>query len=158
MMDRRGFLRLLSSAPLAASIPISFGAEPLAGTNARRLLILIELKGGNDGLNTVIPYADSRYGALRPKLAIARDQVVKLTDTTGLHPALEKLAPWFRDNRLAIVQGLGYPRPNLSHFRSIEIWDTASASDEYREEGWLARAFAQSPSPASFAADAVTIG
>ena len=159
-MDRRAFLRLLSCAPVAGAMPVAFGADAVApnAVASRRLLILIELKGGNDGLNTVVPYADPRYAALRPKLGIAREQVVQLTEATGLHPALEKLAPWWREERLAIVQGLGYAQPNLSHFRSIEIWDTASASDEYREEGWLARAFAQSPSPATFAADGFAIG
>jgi uncharacterized protein (DUF1501 family) len=125
---------------------------------ARKLLILVELRGGNDGLNTVIPYANPSYAALRPRIGIARDQVVKLTETTGLHPALEKLHARWEARELAIVQGVGYPRPNLSHFRSIEIWDTASSSDEYLDAGWLARAFALSPSPLSFAADGVVVG
>ncbi|HSW83188.1 MAG TPA: DUF1501 domain-containing protein, partial [Usitatibacter sp.] len=121
-------------------------------------LILVELRGGNDGLNTVIPYANPSYAALRPRIGIARDQVVKLTETTGLHPSLEKLHERWEARELAVVQGVGYPRPNLSHFRSIEIWDTASSSDEYLDAGWLARAFALSPSPVSFAADGVVVG
>src|SRR5262249_36122992 len=95
---------------------------------------------------------------LRPRLAIARDQVLQLDERVGLHPSLEKLLASWKENQLAIVQGVGYPRPNLSHFRSIEIWDTASASDEYLDAGWLARAFALSPSPRSFAADGVVVG
>ena len=75
-----------------------------------------------------------------------------------MHPSLEKLVPLWQAKQLAIVQGVGYPRPNLSHFRSIEIWDTASKSEEYLDEGWLARAFSKSPSPASFAADGVVVG
>jgi uncharacterized protein (DUF1501 family) len=123
-----------------------------------RILLLVELKGGNDGLNTVVPYANPEYERLRGRLAIPRDQVVTLTEQAGLHPSLEKLMPTWRDGKLAIVQGVGYPQPNLSHFRSIEIWDTASKSDEYLEEGWLARAFVESPSPAEFASDGVAIG
>ena len=151
---RRDFLKLATLAPFA-------GRPALAAALAqspRRLLVLIELRGGNDGLNTVVPYADPAYPALRPRIAVPRDQVLKLTETTGLHPSLEKLHARWEARELAIVQGVGYPQPNLSHFRSIEIWDTASKSDEYLEAGWLARAFAASPSPASFAADGVVVG
>ncbi len=153
-MDRRRFLLASSLLPFAGAVPLVFAAaEP-----SRKLLILVELKGGNDGLNTVIPYSDSRYTELRPRLAIPRDQVVQLTERTGLHPALAPLRPLWDKHELAIVQGVGYPDPNLSHFRSIEIWDTASKSDEYLDEGWLARAFAVSPSPKDFAADGVVVG
>ncbi len=153
-LDRRGFLRLAALAPFAGAAPLAWaGAAP-----ARKLLILVELKGGNDGLNTVVPYADPEYARLRPRLAIAREQLVQLTEQTGLHPSLAPLrAAWDR-RELAIVQGVGYPQPNLSHFRSIEIWDTASRSDEYLDAGWLARAFAVSPSPETYAADGVVVG
>ena len=89
---------------------------------------------------------------------IPRDQVVKLTEDTGLHPSLEKLHARWEAKELAIVQGVGYPQPNLSHFRSIEIWDTASKSTEYLQEGWLTRTFATAPTPADFAADGVIVG
>ena len=151
---RRDFLKLAALAPFAASTAFAAAMADLP----RKLLILIELRGGNDGLNTVIPYANPAYAALRPRLAVARDQVVKLTEQTGLHPSLAKLQARWEARELAVVQGVGYPQPNLSHFRSIEIWDTASKSDEYLEAGWLARAFAASPSPASFAADGVVVG
>ena len=150
---RRDFLRLAATVPLLATARFAFAAQA-----TRRLLVLVELKGGNDGLNTVVPYADAEYARLRPRLAIDRDQVIKLTPTAGLHPGLARLTAAWEAKQLAIVQGVGYPDPNLSHFRSIEIWDTASKSDEYLEQGWLARAFAKSPSPASFAADGVAIG
>jgi uncharacterized protein (DUF1501 family) len=154
-MDRRAFLQLASAAPLLGMAELAFA---VAAPEARKLLVLVELKGGNDGLNTVIPYSDPSYARLRPRIAIARDQVVQLTETTGLHPSLDKLRPLWDARQLAIVQGMGYPDPNLSHFRSIEIWDTASKSDEFLDEGWLARAFARSPSPAGFAADGVAVG
>ena len=107
-----------------------------------RVLVLVELKGGNDGLNTVVPYADPAYAALRPTLALKPDVVLPLDKKVGLHPALEPLMPLWAQGELAVLQGLGYPSPNLSHFRSIEIWDSASASDEYLDDGWVARAMA----------------
>ena len=120
--------------------------------------MLIELKGGNDGLNTVVPYTDANYYALRPKIAIARDAVVPLSDRTGLHPSLAPLLPLWKDRAMAVLQGVGYGGPNLSHFRSIEIWDTASKPDEYLQDGWLTRAFALAPPPHAFAADGVIVG
>jgi uncharacterized protein (DUF1501 family) len=157
-MDRRTFVKLAAALPLAAATPdVAFAlAEP--GAAYRKLLVLIELKGGNDGLNTLVPYADPTYYALRPKLAIARDKVVQLSDRVGLHPALEPLLPLWKSRELAVLQGVGYPEPNLSHFRSIEIWDTASKSDEYLQDGWLTRTFSASPTPKEFAADGVIVG
>jgi uncharacterized protein (DUF1501 family) len=153
-LDRRHFLKLAALAPFAGSPAFAAAlAQP-----SRKLLVLVELRGGNDGLNTVIPYNDPRYAGLRPRVGIPRDQVVQLTQDVGLHPSLEKMRPLWDARELAIVQGVGYPQPNLSHFRSIEIWDTGSRSDEYLDAGWLARAFARSPSPASFAADGVVVG
>jgi uncharacterized protein (DUF1501 family) len=161
-MNRRQFLSLSGVAASFAWLPAAHAADAL-GSPAQRgsyrdLLILIELKGGNDGLNTVIPYADPLYYQLRPKIGIARDKVVQLDERTALHPSLDELMPLWRDGSLAIVQGVSYPQPNLSHFRSIEIWDTASRSDEYLREGWLTRAFAAQPVPAGFAADGAVIG
>ena len=150
-MRRRDFL--------AASVAALVVPRPaLAQARYRRLLILVELKGGNDGLNTVVPYADPAYYELRPRLALARDAVLQLDARAGLHPALEPLMPMWRADELAVVQGVGYADPNLSHFRSIEIWDTASASDQYLSSGWLARAFAADPAPPGFAADGVAVG
>ena len=161
-MDRRHFLKLAGSVPLAALAPalmteVAWSATS-AGVDYRKLLLLIELKGGNDGLNTLVPYANPTYYALRPKIGIPRDQVVQLSDSVGLHPALEPLLPVWKNRELAVLQGVGYPAPNLSHFRSIEIWDTASKSEQYLQEGWLTRAFGAAPTPKSFAADGVIIG
>ena len=131
-MNRRHFLqRSLASAALGLAnlrAPgAALGAAPPV-TPYRNLLVLIELKGGNDGLNTLVPFEDPTYYALRPKIAITRDSVVQLSAHAGLHPALAPLMPLWESRELAILQGVGYPEPNLSHFRSIEIWDTASAS------------------------------
>ena len=108
-----------------------------------RILLLVELKGGNDGLNTVIPYADPQYRQLRPAIGVARERVLQLDEHVGLHEKLEPLMESWKASDLAIVQGVGYPNPNRSHFRSIEIWDTASASSQTLSEGWIARAFEQ---------------
>ena len=155
-MRRRDFLRIAAAVSVCAEIPRALAQATRDAE--RKLLILVELKGGNDGLNTVVPYADPQYARLRPRLAIARDQLVTLSEQAALHPSLEKLKPTWGDGKLAIVQGVGYPQPNLSHFRSIEIWDTASKSDEYLEDGWLARSLALSPPPKSFATDGVVVG
>jgi uncharacterized protein (DUF1501 family) len=154
-MDRRDFLRFSSLIPFSGVLRLAHAAT---SPDVRRMLVLVELKGGNDGLNTVVPYADPLYAKLRPRLAIERDQVVQLTERVGLHPSLAPLKSVWDAHQLAVVQGVGYPDPNLSHFRSIEIWDTASKSDEYLDDGWIARAFARSPRPASFAADGVVVG
>lgn len=163
MINRRDFLKTAAVAIGAGACQIAFPGASVAWAAAgaaqyRKLLVLIELKGGNDGLNTVVPYTDSAYYALRPRLAIAPDQVVQLTDRAGLHPSLEPLLALWRDQEMAVLQGVGYDNPNLSHFRSIEIWDTASTSDTYLQEGWLTRTFAATPTPRTFAADGVIIG
>jgi uncharacterized protein (DUF1501 family) len=160
-MHRREFLQGLLAAGVTSPVAhrsFAAGLAVVAPADYRRLLILIELKGGNDGLNTVIPYSDPAYYAQRPKLAIPREQVIQLDDRCGLHPSFEALLPLWTDGRLALIQGVGYPAPNLSHFRSIEIWDTASKSDEYLQDGWLTRSFAAAPTPRSFAADGVIVG
>jgi uncharacterized protein (DUF1501 family) len=157
-MDRRQFLRIAGAGVAAAGARPVLSYAAASGGEYRNLLILIELKGANDGLNSVIPFDDPLYFQLRPKLAISRDQIVQLAPGTGLHPQLAKLKSIWDGNELAIVQGIGYPGPNLSHFRSIEIWDTASKSDEYLNEGWLARTFVAKHAPREFAADGVVVG
>lgn len=106
-----------------------------------RILLLVELKGGNDGLNTLVPYADARYRELRPAIGVPRERVIQLDEKVGLHEKLQPLMESWKAGDLAIVQGVGYPYPNRSHFRSIEIWDTASASSQTLNEGWIARSF-----------------
>jgi uncharacterized protein (DUF1501 family) len=155
-MDRRDFLKTSAAASLAVLAPRVAVAQGAAGY--RNLLVLVELKGGNDGLNSVVPYADPGYARLRPRLGVKRDDVLQLDARTGLHPSLAALMLLWEARELAIVQGIGYPNPNLSHFRSIEIWDTASRAEEYLGEGWLARAFAAHPAPKGFAADGVVVG
>src|SRR4029453_7615382 len=122
-----------------------------------RILLLIELKGGNDGLNTVIPYADAKYPDLRPGIGVARDHTIQLDEKVGLHHKLEPLMQAWKARDLAIVQGVGYPYPNRSHFRSIEIWDTASASNQTLSEGWIAQAFHGTSLPKGVGVDSIVI-
>jgi uncharacterized protein (DUF1501 family) len=173
MTTRREFLRAAALGSFAAAplfgtlngVAWAQNAKPAVVANAsaansayNNLLILIELKGANDGLNTVVPYNNPLYAKLRPRIALERNGLISLTEREALHPSLKPLHALWEAKELAIVQGLGYPNPNLSHFRSIEIWDTASKSEEYLDAGWLARTFAQAPAPAAFAADGVVVG
>jgi len=155
-MNRRKFIRAAGAA--AAVSWLSLPAQAAATRGERRLLVLVELKGGNDGFNTLVPYTDAEYYRLRPGIAIPREQVLPLDARAGLHPELRPLLALWQANELALVQNVGYPQPNLSHFRSIEIWDTASGSSEYLNAGWLTRSFGASPLPAASAADGVVVG
>jgi uncharacterized protein (DUF1501 family) len=155
-MKRRDFMGGIGAASLLGLM--SGLAAAAAAAPYRRLLILVELKGGNDGLNTVVPYTDSNYYSLRPRIAIRDEDVLPLGEGHGFHPALQPLLPLWQAKELALLQGIGYPSPNLSHFRSIEIWDTASNSDDYLQQGWLARSFLRQPPPVAYAADAVVVG
>lgn len=148
---------LLLARPLLAAPGAPVPGLSSSGPQWDRVLLLVQLQGGNDGLNTLVPYDDPVYRRLRPNLAIARDQVIQLDQNVGLHPALKALMPSWRDKDLAVIQGVGYPQPNRSHFRSIEIWDTASASAETLSEGWVARAFEDTLRPANFSFDAVVV-
>jgi uncharacterized protein (DUF1501 family) len=105
------------------------------------ILVVLQLAGGNDGLNTVIPFADDNYHRLRPRLALPADKVLKLDSFAGLNPQLTGLKTLHDSGELAIVQGVGYPNPNRSHFRSTEIWQTASDANQFSGEGWIGRYF-----------------
>ena len=163
-MKRRELLSLFSSATGAALLSAhapgwAQGASRRAASTTDRILILVELKGGNDGLNTVVPYADATYYQLRNSIAIKPADVIKLDERTGLHPELKAAQPLWDKGELAIVQGVGYPQPNLSHFRSIEIWETSSKSNEYLADGWVTRGMkAGFGAQTAFTAEGVLIG
>src|SRR5437016_464849 len=126
-------------------------AAPDAGKPGARetILVVVQLTGGNDGLNTVIPYKDPEYAKLRPTLKLPKEQVKKLNDHVGLHPAMGGLTGLLQDQALCVVQGVGYPNPNQSHFRSMDIWQAASTS-ETLSEGWIGKALRQLPAAGSF--------
>ncbi len=105
------------------------------------ILVILQMAGGNDGLNTVIPFGNDFYHKARPRIGIAADQVLKLNDDVGLHPALAGFKGLYDAGQLSVIQGVGYPNPNRSHFRSTEIWQTASDSNRFEKYGWLGRYF-----------------
>ncbi len=143
---RRGFLGYgaagLSSVALGGSMPGLFARAADASTQADRndhVLVVVELAGGNDGLNTVVPFEDALYYKNRRKLGLPKTEIQKLTDLIGLHPRMAPLAELYKSGELAVVQGVGYPQPDRSHFRSMEIWHTASLAGVPPATGWLGR-------------------
>jgi len=105
------------------------------------VLVVLQMAGGNDGLNMVVPYADDIYYRSRPKLGLPADKILKLDSYAGLNPKLTGLKSLFDEGHLSVVQGVGYPNPNRSHFRSTEIWQTTSDADRNDSECWLGRYF-----------------
>ena len=127
-LKRRNFLSFIAATSLFSNLPSVLWSK-ISNT---KYLILIELRGANDGLNTVIPYTDKRYYNLRPTLHINKEKVLTVTNKVGFHPSMNGLANLFENGQCKVVQNLGYPNPVLSHFRSIEIWETAGQT-----KGWL---------------------
>ena len=112
-------------------------AEPPTGNDS--ILVVVELSGGNDGLNTIVPYADDEYRKNRPQLGIGESSVLRIDDYCGFHPSLRGFAELLEKGELAIVQGVGYPNPNRSHFESMDIWHTCHQDKQQRADGWLGR-------------------
>lgn len=156
---RRQFLKTsLASGSLiglGASVPVFVSRTAAAAPEAHQpgakdtILVVVQLTGGNDGLNTVIPFADPEYAKLRPTLKIPTAQVKKLDDAVGLHPSMDGLAKLLEDQALCVVQGVGYPNPDQSHFRSMDIWQAASTAKTLTE-GWLGKALKGMPAAPSF--------
>lgn len=146
-MNRRRFLIASAGAGavglLSATAPLSWpdlrrAAQDRPLAEGSGILVIVTLYGGNDGINTVIPYADNAYHDARPELAYAPGDVLQLDDQLGLNPALNGLARLWADKKLAIVRGVSYPRPDHSHFRSMDIWQTASPAEPV-PTGWIGR-------------------
>ncbi len=144
MLTRRSFLKSSSLLALAPTIPAFLARTAhAAGPKAdARVLVVVQLDGGNDALNTVVPFADPEYANLRPRLKQDPKQLVKLNDSLGLHRALQPLGKLWEGEQLAVVPGVGYPNPNRSHFRSMAIWQTARFEEEEirASYGWLGQA------------------
>lgn len=104
-----------------------------------KILVIIQLSGGNDGLNTIVPYRNDIYYKSRPSIAIPSDKLLKLNDEVGFNPALESLRGLYDNAQISIINNVGYPNPDRSHFRSMDIWQTASESTEYLNTGWIGR-------------------
>ncbi|MEQ1902850.1 MAG: DUF1501 domain-containing protein [Pirellulaceae bacterium] len=142
-ISRRKFLAGTAAAAVVASttsVPRLWAAanHRSAHFNDQRILVVIQLSGGNDGLNTVMPYADDVYHRNRFATRIAADRVIKIDDYVGFHPALGGFGEMVRENRLAVIPGVGYPNPNRSHFESMDIWHSAHFTPPHRT-GWLGR-------------------
>jgi uncharacterized protein (DUF1501 family) len=133
-MQRRTFLKTLGTLPVVAYFPAVSAAQQ---AEDQKLLILVQFGGGNDSLNMFVPYADQAYFEARGELAISAQEVIPLSANMGMNPVMSDLLNAWEEGDMAIVQGLGYPEPNRSHFRSIEIWQTASDADKFIEQGWL---------------------
>ena len=111
----------------------------MTSTKKDSVLAVLQLSGGNDGLNTVIPYSDPLYADNRPSVRVSEDQVLKIDDNIGFNPALGPIKELYDQGKVAIILGVGYPNPNRSHFRSMDIWHTCEP-DKVGDEGWLGRA------------------
>jgi uncharacterized protein (DUF1501 family) len=114
--------------------------HPITGKDGT-ILVVLQMAGGNDGLNTVVPYSNDYYQKARRRIGLAAKQVLKINDTLGLHPNLEGFKELYDAGSMSVIQGIGYPNPNRSHFRSTEIWQTASDSEKFEAYGWLGRYF-----------------
>ncbi|MEO8150483.1 MAG: DUF1501 domain-containing protein [Bacteroidia bacterium] len=141
-MNRRHFIKHSAFASAGAMMIPSF-LKPFealgADTLAQKILVIIQLSGGNDGLNTVIPFENDLYHNKRPSLGYGKEEVVKLNEQLGLNPSMQSLKEIFDNGWMSIINNVGYPNPDRSHFRSMDIWQTASGSDEFLSTGWIGR-------------------
>ena len=171
LQTRREFLRrTVLGSSLAWTVP-AFLANTLSALQAEAadsaiqtptgrdatILVVLQMAGGNDGINTVVPYANDFYHKARPTLGLKAENVLKLNAELGLHGAMKGFKELYDAGQLSIVQGVGYPNPNRSHFRSTEIWQTASDSSRVEKYGWLGRYF-DNACPGADPAVGVTIG
>ncbi len=138
---RKEFIQIGSLATASLMLPKflkAFEGKPMVPAG-NKVVVVLQLSGGNDGLNTVIPVRNDLYYKSRPGLGIAKEKALSLTDEVGLHPALTGFKDLYDDGSLGIINNVGYPNPDRSHFRSMDIWQTASQSSEYLTSGWIGR-------------------
>lgn len=137
---RRDFLKISSLASASVLMPsfiqkLSAQAQGIHG----KKLVIIQLSGGNDGLNTIVPFEDDRYYQARPTLGIAKEEVLKLNELQGMNPAMKALREVYDQGYMSILNSVGYPNPDRSHFRSMDIWHTGSSAQDHWHTGWLGR-------------------
>lgn len=164
MTTRRNFLK----SSLGTSAVVSIGAAApqfllrAGAANAKpnddTVLVMVQLSGGNDGLNTVAPFSASAYRKARPTLAVQAGDALKIDRSYGFHPAARGLADLLESDRLAIVQGVGYANPNRSHFESMDIWHTCRRKTAVRNDGWLGRFLDHTQSPSAQNIPAIHLG
>ena len=133
-MNRRDFLQYASMVPLAGMAPGAFAAGQ--GNRPDQIVVMVELKGGNDGLNTLIPFRDADYHRARPTLRVKNG--IPLKDNMAMNPYLKNILPLWKEGNMAWIQGVGYTNPSRSHFHSIDVWETASTRNN-ESQGWLSR-------------------
>ncbi len=141
LIKRKEFIQLGSLATTSLMLPKFLKAfeKPAMVPPGNKVLIVLQMSGGNDGLNTVIPVRNDIYYRSRPHLGIEKDKTLSITDDVALHPSLVSFKELFDDGSLGIMNSVGYPNPDRSHFRSMDIWQTASESNNYVYTGWLGR-------------------
>ena len=140
-IKRRNFIQLGSLATGSIMVPNFLKAfeKPLSVPAGNKVVVIIQLSGGNDGLNTVIPVRNDIYYRQRPKLGIMKENVLPINDEAGLHPSLTAFRELHHSGSLGVISSVGYPNPDRSHFRSMDIWHSASDSRQYLDTGWLGR-------------------
>ena len=141
LLKRKEFLQVSSLATASLMLPKflkAFDGKAIVPPG-NKVMVILQLSGGNDGLNTVIPVRNDIYYRSRPNLGIKKDKALQLTDEVGINPALQYFKELYDDGSLGIINNVGYPNPDRSHFRSMDIWQTASDSDKYIYTGWLGR-------------------
>lgn len=148
-MNRRKFLKYTAMASTSLLVPgflkglyaeqIHKNPQLMDLASGGKKLIIVQLSGGNDGLNTVIPYRNDIYYSMRPKLSISDTKLLKINDELGFNPAMKKLNEIYDKGNLSIINSVGYPNPDRSHFRSMDIWQSGSGSDQYLTNGWIGR-------------------
>ena len=146
-MDRRDFLKsaamfsALGLAPQFLTRTVDAATQSIRGFADDRVLVVVQLGGGNDGLNACVPWSDDAYYRARPQIGVRKDSLIRVTDDLAFNSSMKDMKALYDDGKLAVIQGVGYPNPDRSHFRSMEIWETASDSDEYLGTGWIGRYF-----------------
>jgi uncharacterized protein (DUF1501 family) len=141
IIKRRDFLQVGSLATASLFVPKFLKAFESRSVvpPGNKVVVILQLSGGNDGLNTVIPIRNDLYYRSRPKLGIKKEKALSLTDEVSLHSSLTAFKQAYDDGSLGILNSVGYPNPDRSHFRSMDIWHTASESNEYKNTGWIGR-------------------
>lgn len=141
-MKRRDFFKQSALASSSMMVPMflkGFQPNKFYKTRDKKILVVIQLSGGNDGLNTVVPFQNDIYYQNRPTIAIKKSDVLTLTDDLGFNPAMVAMKSMYENGDLTILNHVGYPNPDRSHFRSMDIWHTGSNADTYWSSGWLGR-------------------
>ncbi|WP_435414194.1 DUF1501 domain-containing protein [Polaribacter aestuariivivens] len=140
-MKRRDFLKQTTFASGMFFVPQFLKAfeQQLPKTFSHKKVVIIQLKGGNDGLNTIVPFRNDIYYQQRENIALKENEILKISDEVGFHKSLQALQKIYDKGFVSVINNVGYPNPNLSHFRSTDIWQTASDSNEYLQNGWVGR-------------------